>query len=412
MKRTVLCLFWEPAIIGKMRIIFRWSGYNTYTLAVLIGLLQERMVPGKFVIDTADTAEAAIRKSRADSDITVLAYSFCTPQFNNVKKEIKLIRKTLGAKVIIICGGPHTSALPENVLKAGADFSFVGETEESLPHFLNSLYETGGKYKERIIYPLPLKDFDSYPPFAYKIGFLTPVEIRRGCKTGCTFCQTPRMFGCIRERSIEYVKKTANHMKRAGREIIYFLIPDALSYGSENNNVDLSGLESLLKEVRSTGVKINLGNFPSEVSPRKLVRFPEAASILKKYVRNTKILIGGQSASENVLRIMKRDHNVEDITDSVKILKGNGFTPIVDVLLGIPGETRQDRLDTLKFMGSLAEKHKARLNLHYFIPLPGTPLADTRPEPLEDEIKEKMLSMIRCGHARGNFLEQLGNFTP
>jgi len=266
----------------RITVLFRWTGHATYTLSVLIGLLDEKLDTDKFTVRTAETEEEIIREARSDNLITVLAYSFCSPQFEDIKREIKLLKETLGPKLLIICGGPHTTALPEDVLKAGADVVFTGEAEESFPSFLNVLYENNGIPDEKIIRPKPLDDFDDYPPFAYKRGFFAPIEIRRGCTTGCAFCQTPRIFKNVKERSIGYISKYTRYLSDARRDAVYFLTPDALSYGSKDP-IDLESLESMLKSIHGTDLKINLGNFPSEISPGKLARFRKR----RQYLRST-----------------------------------------------------------------------------------------------------------------------------
>ena len=51
--------------------------------------------------------------------------------------------------------------------------------------------------------------------------------------------------------------------------------------------------------------------------------------------------------------------------------------------------------------------YKARLNLHYFMPLPGTPWENEKPETIEDSIKNEMLTLMRNGQARGDFFDQM-----
>ena len=101
---------------------------------------------------------------------------------------------------------------------------------------------------------------------------------------------------------------------------------------------------TFLEEVKSFNIEILLGNFPSEISPRHLAQCPDAALSLKNAVANKKILIGGQSASQRMLKIMRRAHTVKDIEDSIMILNSAGFLPIVDILFGIPGEKFNDRM--------------------------------------------------------------------
>ncbi|MBN1621732.1 MAG: TIGR04013 family B12-binding domain/radical SAM domain-containing protein [Endomicrobiales bacterium] len=389
----------------KINVFFRWSAYNHYTLSALIGLLDEKLDPNKFTVSTFENTRNITPGD--DEARNILAYSFTSIESGKVKEEIQFIRSVLGDKVIIVCGGPHTTAEPEEMLKAGADLSFIGESEESLPDFLNSFYETGNLPEKRVINPLPLASFDDYPPFAYKRGFFGPIELRRGCFGKCTFCQTSFIHPEIRERSIEYAKKYVRYMKDSGRDRVLFTLPDVLAYGSDNGGVNLENLEYFLSEVSGLGINILLGNFPSEVSPDKLAANPGAARILRKYVTNTKVVVGAQSASEKVLKIMRRKHNVEDIMKAVEILRDNGFKPIVDILFGVPGEKREDRMQTLELMKMLIGKFDARPSVHYFIPLPGTPLAHTLPEPVENDIKKEVQKMIYTGTAKGDFFTQM-----
>lgn len=382
----------------KIKIIFRWSGRNSYTLSALIGLLQDRLDPKKFDVVTADTPGKIVKQIGSGS-LSILAYSFCTSEFADVSREVKKLKERFGDKLIIISGGPHTTALPESLISAGADVSFIGESEESLPHFFNSLSESKNILKQKIINPLPLQDFNSYPPFAYKINFFTPIEITRGCGNNCSFCQTPRIFTTHRERDVDHVKKYALLMKKAGRDVIYFIAPDALSYGSTDNGVNLALLEQLFKELKKIKLNINFGIFPSEISPKRLVHSPSAALLLKKYLKNRKIIIGGQSASEKVLKIMRRDHSPEDIVKSVKILKENGLSSIVDILFGLPGEAHPDRVITLKMMNDLVNTYRCRFNIHYFMPLPATTFHNAKPEPLENDVKNEIHKLITNGHA-------------
>ena len=373
-----------------------------------MGLLDDKLASSIFEIGTIEGAgDLAGLTELPSGSITIIAYSFATPQFSAVREEITLFKKALGEKVVIISGGPHTTALPESVIEAGADACFTGEAEESLPDFLKNLASNGKLPKEKIIGPLPLGDFELYPPFAPKRTFFSPIEIRRGCPVGCAFCQTPRIFGKIRERGPKYVFRHSEEIKKSGRDLVYFTIPDALSYGTTDGGVNIPFLTGFFKGLRKMGMKIHFGMFPSEVSPRRLAQKPEAAEILKKYITNTKVVIGGQSGSQRVLDSMGRDHTVDEIKQSARILNENGLTPFVDMLLGTPGETKYDRIESMKLMKELSVKFGTRFNVHYFLPLPGTPFSGKRPEPVEDEIKNAVSKFLESGVAIGDFFEQL-----
>ena len=386
----------------KVTILFRLLPNNRYTISALIGLLDETLDPKLFEIGTIEQC-SHLETLNLKLVTVVLAYSFTSPDFPAISKEIRTLKKKYGNKLVIICGGPHTSALPKQVLKAGADAVFIGEVEESLPKFLKELRKIGVMPKERIIKSIPLKDFDSYPPFAYKRRLFAPIELRRGCNNRCSFCQTPRIFPIIREHGIPYILKYARYIKTLGWGRLFFTVSDALAYGSKGGKPNLKNLEKLLKGLSKMGLKIHLGNFPSEISPRSLAQNPQALIMLKQYITNRKIIVGGQSASERILKLMKRNHSVRDIEDSVKILSQNGFKPIVDIILGIPGEKYIDRIETINFIRKLSSKYQAKFNIHYFMPLPGTPFAAKKPAKIEKAVTEQVHQLFRDGIAHGIF---------
>jgi radical SAM superfamily enzyme YgiQ (UPF0313 family) len=196
-------------------------------------------------------------------------------------------------------------------------------------------------------------------------------------------------------------------MRKHNRARMIFTLPDVLSYGEKNGKVNLDHIESFLKEVKEEGGDILLGNFPSEISPRKLSLNPQAAKLLKKYITNRPVIVGGQSGSESVLKKMGRDHSVEDVEASASILKEAGFLPIVDILFGMPGESKTDRAATIGLIKKLIKLYDAKFNIHYMMALPGTAIYGQKTEEIENDIKEEVYKLIKHGIARGDFFQQL-----
>jgi radical SAM superfamily enzyme YgiQ (UPF0313 family) len=142
------------------------------------------------------------------------------------------------------------------------------------------------------------------------------------------------------------------------------------------------------------------------VGPRSLARAPEAAALLKRYVAHDEIVIGAQSASPRVLRLLGREHTVEDVDSSLAIAVSAGFAPVVDILMCAPGETADDRGLTVEWMRTVRSRHGARFNLHHFTPLPGTPLGTSRPERIEAEVLAGLCRLIATGAAVGHFTDE------
>ena len=66
-----------------------------------------------------------------------MLYSFATPQAEEVYQEVDRARETK-LDAVFVAGGPHPSALPEEVLEH-FDFVVVGEGEETLPDLIKAI---------------------------------------------------------------------------------------------------------------------------------------------------------------------------------------------------------------------------------------------------------------------------------
>jgi len=116
-------------------------------------------------------------------------------------------------------------------------------------------------------------------------------------------------------------------------------------------------------------------------------------------------VIGGQSGSQRLLDATHRGHGVEDVVRAVEVATGAGFRPDVDLLLGLPGETAEDRALTVQLAERLAGLG-ARLHSHAFMPLPGTPLKDAEPAPIEPDVAAAMERLEGRGAAYGQWRAQ------
>jgi len=95
----------------------------------------------------------------------------------------------------------------------------------------------------------------------------------------------------------------------------------------------------------------------------------------------------------------------EDVVSAVEISLSNGFTPDVDLIFGFPGETIEDMEKTLNLARKLVNMG-ARIHLHYYIPLPGTPFGMKKPTRIPEWIKKEIWKMIGMGRGYGDWIKQ------
>jgi B12-binding domain/radical SAM domain protein len=366
----------------RRKVWFRWNNKNSYSIAALIPLIEaglaRRPEPG------------------------IMLYSFATAQSPQIFREVSEAR---AAKVdaIFVAGGPHPSAMPEEVAEY-FDYVVVGEGEETLPQLIGAIengldpgnvlgiaYKAGG----RIVFTEKREpvDLDLYPPFG---KILSPLEISRGCPWGCTYCQTPRLFGTkMRHRSIPIITKYARRHKD-----IRFTSPNSLAFGSDGRAARLEKVEALLGSLSELEKPIYFGTFPSEVRPEFVS--DQALELITKYCANKSMSLGGQSGSPATLRSIGRGHSVRQVEEACDLCRDHSLTPQVDLIFGLPGESAEDQRMTLD-LAKWIVKTGGKVRAHRFMPLPGTPLASARPAPLTEKVEAELGRMALEGKLTGTW---------
>ncbi len=362
-------------------------------------------------------SDSTIRRT-VDKGPVLLAQSVMSTQTERVFRESKRIKARFGDTVTQIGGGPHASARPADLLDAGFDYVVVGEGEKLFTDLLWYLMndrnprEIEGVVSEKSeFYPkprdLPKVELDEYPPFALDMNVLGPVEVTRGCPFACKFCCTPFLTSKgVRHRSVDSVVGWLNRaVQQRGFRRTWFMSPNALSYGGKGREMNLDKLGYLLRE--STSVEgleeVFFGAFPSEVRPEFVSK--EALDLLRDYVANRTLQIGLQSASDRVLDIANRCHTVEDGLDAIRLSFDCGFTPHVDMMFGLPGETEKELRASIEMCEELA-KMGAMVHGHVFMPLPGSAFENMPPGILDPESRSALGELSRRGVLTGSWSVQ------
>ena len=377
-----------------MRIAFRITKNNRYSVIPLVATL-EKYAPEVEILLLRDFKDI-FELSSID---TVIAYSFTSMDYDSVLKEITLLR----GKYMLIAGGAHPSAMPFETLKEGFDYIFIGDGEENIIRFVK-----GKRPKNRIFDGINKRvDLNLYPLFSKKKRLFMPFEITRGCPFACGYCQTPRLAGRkVRHRKIEILLQQAKIGISNGKYVGRFITPNAFGYGSFNGVIpDLEAIENLLKGFKDLGMKeIYFGTFPSDVRPESVTR--GVLKLVAKYCDNKSIVLGVQSGSDRVLKIINRGHNVETAEKAIKIIHEEGFMPHVDFIFGFPFETREDVEQTFDLIDKVVEKYDAKIHAHTFMPLPGTPFANLGAGRLDCEIRKRIGNYTLKGKLDGYWHKQ------
>lgn len=305
---------------------------------------------------------------------------------------------------IVVVGGSHATAVPEQVMLSGdVDIVCLGEGERSLPMLCHALERDGWKiitedlvdiagiaYRdgERVIInqdvaliddvdALPYPDWDSVPMetyYAFKEGNgpvwtdrWVPLLSSRGCPYDCAFCSTPSIW---RRRwrprdPVKLVDEIAWLQREHNIEEVHF--------EDENMSTDPERLETFCDELvqRSIGIRWQAAN---GMRAHGLDR-----ELLAKMVASgcTNLVLAPESGSRCLLQDeLNKDIDLDEIARAGRTAHDLGLRTSTFFMMGMPGETRRDVTRTLAYLMRLAFAGVDECSISQFVPLPGSRLFD------------------------------------
>ncbi|MBS6518138.1 MAG: TIGR01212 family radical SAM protein [Clostridium sp.] len=184
---------------------------------------------------------------------------------------------------------------------------------------------------------------------------------------------------------IERAKKLVSAKIKDGKYIAYFQ-----SY--TNTYGPLPYLEALFSQAVSHPdiIALSIGTRPDCLSE-------ETIALLKRLNQKKPIWIelGLQTIHEDSARLIRRGYELPCFLDALKRLKEAGLTVIVHVILGLPGETREDMLETVRFLGQMSAPSIDGIKLQLLHVLKGTALCRLyEKEPFHVMEPEEYFSLI------------------
>lgn len=240
--------------------------------------------------------------------------------------------------------------------------------------------------RDEIVEGLPAKRLYRHKSF---------VNIMYGCNNFCTYCIVPYTRGREKSRRPEDILREVEELTADGVREVTLLGQNVNSYkgvSSENGKQwDFTDLIYSLNEMRGLERIRFMTSHPKDLSDRLIEAFAECDKLCN-YIH-----LPVQAGSSEVLRRMNRRYTREQYLTIVDKLKETvpGIAISTDIIVGFPGETEEDFLETL----SLAEEVRYDSAFTFlYSPRKGTPA-----ESYEDQVPE------RIKHERFNRLVEIIN---
>ncbi|TKC06747.1 tRNA (N(6)-L-threonylcarbamoyladenosine(37)-C(2))-methylthiotransferase MtaB [Pedobacter polaris] len=188
---------------------------------------------------------------------------------------------------------------------------------------------------------------------AYSIGDRTRtfLKVQDGCDYPCTYCTIPLARGGSRSDTIENVVNRATQIAASGVKEIVLTGVNLGDFGiREGQREDkFFDLVKALDEVEGIE-RIRISSIEPNLLSNEIIEFVATS---KRFVPHFHIPL--QSGSNKILGLMKRRYQRELYTERVAKIKAvmPNCCIGVDVIVGFPGETHDDFLDTYQFLNEL-----------------------------------------------------------
>ncbi len=362
--------------------------------------------------------------------------------YTNILEMLKLSNIPIYSKdrketdLIIFAGGPACFN-PEPIAEF-VDFFVLGEAEEVILEIVARVRGQGSR-REKIeelakiegIYVPALKnkvtkrivkDFTNahvptkpIVPFLQTIQDRAVVEVMRGCKRACKFCNARVLYSPVRERDPKRVIALAEELiKNTGQEKL------ALTSLSSS---DYSGIEKVSKEIaqKIAEQKVSL-NLPSLRTDSFGVKLAKEVS----RVRSSSLTLAPETGSEKLRFDIGKRITDQEILDGVRAAFEGGISAVkLYFMIGLPGETDEDLFaiaDLVKKAHQIGRSFTKRVRitaaLSTFVPKPHTAfereeqlsISETlrRQKIVKDNTRQKGIE-VRWHQAETSYLE--GIFT-
>ena len=179
----------------------------------------------------------------------------------------------------------------------------------------------------------------------------TFLKVQDGCDYTCSFCTIPLARGASRSGSIQEIVKQAEEIVASGVKEIVLTGVNIGDFGLKDGTRETSFLE-LIKALDEVGGidRIRISSIEPNLLSDEIIEFVASS---KRFVHHFHIPL--QSGSNKVLGLMRRRYRRElymGRVDKIKSLMPDCCIG-VDVIVGFPGETRDDFIDTYNFLNGL-----------------------------------------------------------
>ena len=283
--------------------------------------------PEIFVINTCSVTENADKKCR------------------QVVKEAKKVSKN----PFIIVIGCYAQLKPKEIAEIPGVDAVLGTSEKFR---LLELLDGFEKHPKTQIYAQDISEATTFNN-AYSLNDRTRtfLKVQDGCDYSCSFCTIPLARGKSRSDTIDNVLRAANEIAQNEVKEIVLTGVNTGDFGIRNGERRDSFIDLVKALENVQGInRFRISSIEPNLLTSEIISFIARSA---KFAHHFHIPL--QSGSNKILKLMRRRYQRELYADRVSQIKEAMPDACigVDVIIGFPGETEEDFLETYSFLNEL-----------------------------------------------------------
>ena len=292
-----------------------------------------------------DFVKYGFEKVKFDTVADFYVINTCSVTENADKEARKLIRKAKrnspDSKIAVI--GCFAQLQPNSIAKLnGVDIVLGANDKFDLIKYLN---ETNIEMSAKVIRS-DIDEVNSFKPsFSMDERTRSYLKVQDGCDYTCSFCTIPLARGRSRSGTILDTIKAAKEIAKFGNKEIVLTGVNIGDFGRGNDESFID----LIKELDNINElsRIRISSIEPNLLTDEIIEF---CNFSKKFMPHFHIPL--QSGSDKILKAMRRRYDKKVYQNRIKKIKDTNQDICigVDVIVGFPGESDEDFLDTYNFL--------------------------------------------------------------
>lgn len=226
-----------------------------------------------------------------------------------------------------------------------------GKTEEEILAYMEETY-LASEEKARLSMEIAKREQELLSTIHYKDGYSLYIGIPF-CPTTCLYCSFTSYPICsYRAKVVDYLTAMEKEMDFVAKAYKDKVLDTVYIGGGTPTTLEAEELDRLLSKIKTTFDFSQVKEFTVEAGRADSITL-EKLEVLKKH-GVSRISVNPQTMKEETLKIIGRQHTVAQVIEAFEMARQVGFTNInMDLILGLPGETKEDVAATIEAVKKL-----------------------------------------------------------